>query len=812
MAGSVLACLACAPALAQWEEDPAPAPATPFDLVTQSDPEARMLLEAEELVYDLDNDRVSAVGAVEIYYREYAIEAPEVIYDQRTQRVVARGGVKVTEPDGNVLYADHIELTDDFRQGFLQELTLVTPERARFAAANAERIDDNITIFNRGVYTACEPCREQPDKAPVWQLKAARIIHDQDEKVVRYEDASFEFLGVPVAYLPFFSHPDPTVTRKSGFLRPDIRYASDVGFSVGIPYFFNLAPNYDLTVTGAAFSNQGLLADVEWRHRLVNGSYSIRAAGINQMNPDDFESVQSNRDWRGALQAQGAFNINEFWQWGFQGHLISDSKFLDDYYFDSDTQLRDTLFLTGMSARNYFDARIINYQVLREYDESTSVTPAEFYAASDTYGHSNYFDHPNNELPVVHPVVDYNYILDRPVLGGRVSFDANFLSLSRADADFVAADGSGCPLYGLETGNFSTDPNALTAENLEDCTLLGVPGDMTRLVAQASWERSLVTPAGQIITPFASLRGDAYAIDVEDPYLGTAGFPVVGQFINTGEDQLVRGMATLGLEGRWPILVTAGWGYQVFEPVAQLVARPDAEDNSLIPNEDAISLVFDDTNLFSRDKFSGYDRLEGGTRLNAGVRYKMQANAGFSASALFGQSYHLAGENPFPLGSGLETDRSDYVAAAYVSPIDSLEIGSRVRLDEDDFQVMRQDFQVRGTVGPVSGIGIYTSISADPTRNVLYDRREVQGLGSLQLNDEWKVFGGARYELEGPNDSQWIAQSIGIGYEDECIAFAIQYEQTFVRDGNIEPDERITFSLSLRTLTETRLSASLDGS
>ena len=109
-----------------------------------------------------------------------------------------------------------------------------------------------------------------------------------------------------------------------------------------------------------------------------------------------------------------------------------------------------------------------------------------------------------------------------------------------------------------------------------------------------------------------------------------------------------------------------------------------------LPVEDAKSLVFDDTLLFDVDKFSGYDRFETGTRANVGVQYTFQANNGAYARAVFGQSYHLAGENAFTTPgfdpastlanptqnfspvSGLETNRSDYVAGLYLSPISSV--------------------------------------------------------------------------------------------------------------------------------------------
>src|SRR5690606_23113025 len=132
-------------------------------------------------------------------------------------------------------------------------------------------------------------------------------------------------------------------------------------------------------------------------------------------------------------------------------------------------------------------------------------------------------------------------------------------------------------------------------------------------------------------------------------------------------------MATAGMEARWPLLFSTSGSTHVIEPMGQIFARPDEPHGSTlgIPNEDAQSMVFDATNLFERDKFSGYDRIEGGVRANLGVRYSGAFDNGWSSNALFGQSFHLAGENPYAQTdlvhagaySGLETDRSDYVGA-----------------------------------------------------------------------------------------------------------------------------------------------------
>lgn len=781
-----------------------PASSTMTQLLDK-DPDARMLLEADQLVYDYDNDLVSAEGAVDIYYKDYTIEADRVQYDQTTGRVFALGNVKVTGPDGNVIYAETVELTDDFRDGFIEELTLVTTDETRFAATSAERFDDNVTVFNTGVYTACKPCREQPERPPFWQIKAKKIIHNQQEKIVYYEDATFELFGMPIAYLPYFSHPDPTVKRQSGFLRPNFLYDSELGYGVEVPYYFALAEDYDLTVSVTPYTIQGPLGEFEWRQRFEKGEYMIRGAGIIQQDPEMFEITSTGyRDDRGVLQTAGLFQINSFWKWGWHGTLQTDDTFMQTYNLTDATETRDQVFLTGQSARNWFDARVVHYQLYQEPPRANE-----------------------NAQPFIHPLVDYNYIFDQPVLGGRLSFDMNALSLTRTDAEFLplfpfAKQGDpmfGCPyrylnnptlFYGLNPNRVT---NLLANATPDRCDLVGAPGSSNRFISEASWERTFTDGIGQVFKPFVSLRGDIYSVSVDDPYL--TGFPglttgVIDRFLPTGDDTILRGMAAVGVEYRYPILISDDWGYQIIEPIGQIIARPDATDNDIIPNDDALSLVFDDTNLFEIDKFSGYDRLEGGTRANLGIRYVAQFNGGVRFGGVFGQSYQLAGTNPFPTGSGLETDRSDYVAALYFSPISSLQIVNRIRLDEADFASKRYDLEVSGSYGPLTTSIIYSNIAADLQQGIDENREEIQGIARLQIDENWKIWAGGRYEISGtsartfgePEAPQWISNTFGFGYENECVTLALAYERRYVRDVDQEPDERIMFKFALRTLTE----------
>ena len=165
------------PALAQMLVFP-PRPKPP---VKPERPQEQMLVRAAEINYDYSNERVSAVGNVQIYFGNSTLEADRVIYDQKTKRLHAEGNVTLTQGDGSVTHGEIMDLSDDYRDGFVDSLRLDAPEQTRFAAERAERTSGNFTVFHNGVYTACEPCRDDPKKPPKWQVKAARIIHDQGE-------------------------------------------------------------------------------------------------------------------------------------------------------------------------------------------------------------------------------------------------------------------------------------------------------------------------------------------------------------------------------------------------------------------------------------------------------------------------------------------------------------------------------------------------------------------------------------------------------------------------------------------------------
>src|SRR3954449_3573657 len=749
--------------------------------------DGQMLVQAVEVDYDHNNSRVSAVGNVQMFYNGTTVEADKVIYDQKSKRLHAEGNIRMTDADGKVTYANIMDLSDDYRDGFVDSLRVDTADATRMAATRADRSSGNYTVFENGVYTACAPCKDDPKKPPLWQVKGARIIHDQTDKMLYFENAQLEFFGVPMAYLRYFSTPDPTVKRKTGFLMPSYTTVTGYGFGVETPFYWAIAPDYDATFNPRFTSRQGVLFQGEFRQRLINGSYQIRAYGIDQLDPGAYAGQPGDRQFRGGVDTKGQFAINDKWVWGWDGVLLSDYYFFSDYrlaqykdplgsFLSLPTEAISQLYLTGVGSRSYFDVRTIYY--------------LSFSGSQD-------------KVPVIHPVMDYSNVFNSPILGGEVSYKTNFTSLSRTTAAFD-------PITTLANTNglclsASADP---LARLLSQCLLRGMPGTYTRLTAEAQWRRSYTDPMGQIWTPFAIMRADAIDASISNQ-------PGVSNFLPVGDTQAVRLMPTVGLEYRYPFINVQPWGTTTIEPIAQIIARPNETYAGKLPNEDAQSMVFDASNLFAVDKFSGYDRVEGGGRANVGVQATTQFDRGGAINVLFGQSYQLFGLNSFAvadsintgLDSGLQNTRSDYVGRVNYSPNRTYSFSVRTRLDEATLNINRFEAEGRAAFDRWSVSMMYGNYAQQPELGYLTRREGLLGTASMKVAANWVMTGAARWDLESNKVNQYI---VGAGYVDDCFVLAANYVTSYSYSaGTLPPvlSHAFMLQIGLRTLATSAASA-----
>ncbi|WP_188850117.1 LPS-assembly protein LptD [Aureimonas glaciei] len=751
--------------------------------------DAQLFLEADTVTYDRDAAVVTADGGVQIDYGGYKLVARKVVYNQKTKRLLAVGDVELQQPDGNKIYADGADITDDFADGFIKAMRLETPDNTRFAATGAVREEGSVTTFEQGVYTACEACAEHPDRAPLWQVKARKIVWDQKKKLIYYYGAKFEIFGQPIAYFPYFQQADPTVKRKSGFLPPEFKSSDSLGYGLRVPYFFALSDSYDATVAGTYYSKQGFLGEVEYRQAMENGFFTLQAAGISQNDPDAFTRDTPSFDNvdRGMLASTGRFDLSDRWTFGWDILAQSDRTFSNVYGIENFTSLYHTseVYLTGLGDQSFFNLRAQRFDVQSD-DEFTSENQADAL-----------------------PIFDYQRIDPSSIGGGEVEVNVNVASLSRDDArnteqllcysQFIV--NGGCNSAAALAAGVSTP----FRDDFFDRSVL--EGDYTRASTDATWRRTMTTDGGLVITPSAGVRGDVYRADMSlDERIGDS-YANYLDGVDVDESGF-RGMANAAVMVRYPVVFETASSSHVIEPIGQLIVRPDEMKAGRLPNEDAQSLVFSTANLFSEDRFSGYDRIEGGTRANVGLRYAGTFTTGYTLDAMVGQSYHLAGANPFDQAdlalvgydSGLETDRSDYVTSLTLSTPVGLSLGTQARFDEETFENRRTDVSAaygnsRGSVSVA-----YSFIGAQEIYGFPLDRRQVTTSASLKLTSEWTASASLGYDLE---NSTLISRSFGLGYLDECFSAMATYTSTEDAYRQTDAQNTVLFKIGLRTIADT---------
>lgn len=432
-------------------------PGAAKDVETQAarntgDEEAPVDLEADDLVYDDAAQIVEAIGNVRLEQAGRVVEADKISYALAQNRVVALGDVRLRDRNGDLHFANYVELKDDLKDGVIRELRSVLIDGSRFTAATGSREGAVRTVMQKASYTPCEPCETDPDAAPPWQIKAGEVEYDEEESRIHYRHARFEFYGIPLFYTPYFSHFDSSVTRKSGLLQPTAGFKSDLGVFIRNSYYWDISPQTDATASLQLHTRENPLLLGEVRQNWDNADLEIDG-GITYSRRRDREAGQlitQEDEVRGHFFAEGLWDINEKWRSGLDISLVSDDQYLRQYDISGEDVLENEIYAERFSGRNYASARIITFQDLRLREQQL-------------------------DQPEVIPEMQASFIGEPgsvPVLGGRWEADASFLGLRRE----------------------------------------GEQQDINRISGGLGWQRRLVSDTGLLTTTEAHLRGDFYSI------------------------------------------------------------------------------------------------------------------------------------------------------------------------------------------------------------------------------------------------------------------------------------------------------------
>lgn len=336
----------------------------------QSGPPATLI--ADEIRFDRGSEAIRAEGGVEIFFQGARLRAEAVIYDRASDSVQVTGPITLTEPDGRaVIFAEFAELSADLRDGVLRSARLVLDRQLQIAATEIARTDGRFTQIRQGVASSCEVCADNP--VPLWEIRAERVVHDQLEQQLYFDNATFRVMGVPVAWLPRMRLPDPTLERASGLLAPSLRVNNETGTQLRLPYFITLGRHADLTLTPWIGLGTSSTVELRYRQAFRSGDLTLDGAVSRDSLTDD--------SLRGYAFAEGRFEIGRGYTLDFQLRGVSDRGYLTTYGFADPDILESTVRASRASRATYNEFGVTAYNSLRDGDANaflpTQVLSAE---------------------------------------------------------------------------------------------------------------------------------------------------------------------------------------------------------------------------------------------------------------------------------------------------------------------------------------------------------------------------------------------------------------------------------------------------
>ncbi len=485
---------------------------------TESNPIA---FEAERIEYSDDSETITASGNVVLRRDGKSVRADKVSWNRKAGLVEASGSIRAVDDDGNQLYTDKLELTDELKAGAMENMLLVLREGGRLAANDGVRRGDGAIVLDHAAYTGCEVEDDAGcPRTPSWRITARQVIYMPDKATVRFNGARLEMFGARLLPLPGLMV--ATDGRAiSGTLIPDLRLSASNGVEISEAWYQRFGNNRDLTLTGYIYTQA--LPMVSAQHRTLTGSGAYQISGYaTRSSRIPLGSATKQTDWRGYLAANSRFQLSPYWSLTASGRIASDRTFLRRYDISRDDRLRSMFDLERIDSNSLLSISGWATQTLRVGDKQ-------------------------GQVPVALPVIDYRRHMPAPLVGGRIQLQFNSLAITRTqgqdtqrafagarwDLTRITGMGQEVTLTALTRGDvYHSDDNLLLATSI----YRGNPGWQSRGYATAALDikwpflgklaggTQVLSPRFQIVASprvrnLAVPNEDARAIELEDSNL-----------------------------------------------------------------------------------------------------------------------------------------------------------------------------------------------------------------------------------------------------------------------------------------------------
>jgi len=331
--------------------------------------------EADNVVVNQADGSLFATGNVELKQANNTLRANEVTYYRNQNKAIARGNVVHIDGGGTVTNAAIMELDTEFSHILAETIISNFATGEWISADHADRIVGDRGVFDASRFTPCK-CDFLNGEQPLWDIKASQSVRNEKTQTITHYNMRMNVLNVPVGYLPFLTHPDWTVRRRSGFLTPSFIISSDLGFTSSIPYYQTIDDTSDAEFTTYKYQYRGL--GVKSRYRKLWDRAELNAIVYTA----NVETYKEKRELVGAVDATYASRIGNGWNIKANLRRASQDTFMRRYDFNDDTSLKSTILATRTIGNRYYSVEASDRQSLLASDKTfnePTVLPSIFY-------------------------------------------------------------------------------------------------------------------------------------------------------------------------------------------------------------------------------------------------------------------------------------------------------------------------------------------------------------------------------------------------------------------------------------------------
>ncbi|MDX2072798.1 MAG: LPS assembly protein LptD [Alphaproteobacteria bacterium] len=688
--------------------------------------EKPVLLTADRIDYQQQEEVIIASGKVEIVQGETIVLCDRLVYDRKQEIVHVYGNVSITDETGNVVFAEEAELRDEMNQAVIEQFKARMNDESLFASARAVRVNENVLKLDHAVYSPCKvTCADDLEEgeskhSPMWQMRADHVTVDNEKQTVVYRNAWMELFGLPIFYTPYLSHATPGADGKSGITIPEFEHNDNLGNVYRLPIYYAIAPDKAASFTPVYTSREGPILLTEYKQKFDSGQLDINTSITRPRDRDAAGNLAPGRQLRGHVFAGGEFEEGDDTRWGFDIKRTTDDTYLRKYDIDGSTLLQSRVYgqtynFTDSGTRSALSAEGVAFQGLAASDDS-------------------------QRIPLALPLVNFDYETSPGIYGSRYFIDSNALVLSR-----------------------------------------DIGANTRRLSNTIGWRLPYITDNGQVIEFKTQLRGDIYEVS---------------------EVALNNGETFDGVTGRLVPEASALWRYPfinqmevtsiMVEPVVSAAISPNGGNPEEISNEDSLVPEFTDTNLFSDNRFAGYDRIEHGPRVSYGVRSLVNYKKIY-VDGLFGQHYRQQEDRNFPFSNDLSDKLSDYVGKLGLQ-YNPLYFAYRFRLDKESLSPRRREIDLQYSGKRLNIQTTYILLKNDP---IFASREEIASRVALDVTKNWAVGASVRRDLQ----LNFLTNAGGeLTFKNECVNISGVIDRIYTRDRDVEPDTKYLLRISLKNL------------